>query len=227
MMSPSNAPAISPAAAAAARKAAGRSRAAARARARLLALSAVLDDLAERSCLACSATPPPPAPVVAPDDAGPAAAYASPRRARPRPPCTCDDDDVEDVFTTAAAALPRSSGLDALLVGAAERARVSSGACVCALVYVGRVHAGGASVALSRTNVRALAVAALALAAGYVDRRVPADVARRLSRASGLPAHTVLVLRDALVEALHGHTYISPATFREYDSILDDLVAPR
>lgn len=221
---------MSAAASAAAQKAAHRSRAAARARARLLALSAVLDDLAERSCLSCAAQgvgaandPPPCSPRVA-DDAGAAAAYARPAKAA-LPACTCDD--TRDVFSAAAAVLPRSSGLDALLVGAAERARVSSGACVCALVYVGRVHAGGAAVPLRRSNVRALLVGALALASGYVDRRTPGDVARRLSRACALPPQTVLLLRDALATALHGHTYISPATFREYDSILDDLVAPR
>lgn len=112
----------------------------------------------------------------------------------------------------------RPVSADTLLARAVgRRAAVSTGAAVCALVYVGRVHACDG---LRKGNAGALLVGALALAAAYVDRR---NAVAALARAAGLSVAGVITLRDRLVVALKHRTYISPATFREFDAILDDL----
>lgn len=117
-----------------------------------------------------------------------------------------------------------SVSADALLARAVGgqgrgRAAVSGGAAVCALIYVGRVHACNG---LRRGNAGALLLGALALAAAYVDRRnAHACLAR--AAGAGVTAAGVTRMRDALVAALKQRTYISPATFREFDAILDDL----
>jgi len=229
----------------AAKTAAKRARAAKHQRARLLALAAVLDDLAERSCLSCAAhleqQAAPAAPATKPAVPAVSAVSAvddvmedvsistststaninintntninSNSMADEQPlECTCQDE---------TGGYPRIS-TDALLarsVGGQGRGRgaISNGAAVCALVYVGRVHACNA---LRRGNCGALLLGALALSAAYVDRK---NVTSHLARISGLPLAKVVELRDGLIDTLSFRTYISPATFREFDAILDDL----
>ncbi len=177
-----------PPALAAAKTAAKRARAAKHQRARLLALAAVLDDLAERACPACAQL-----------DEGKVSAT-----------CSCDEDGI--------ATQVRPVSADEFLARAVGRRRaVSSGAAVCALVYVGRVHAVDG---LRRGNAGALLLGALALAASYVDR---CNAMAALGRAAGVSPASVALLRDKLVVALKHRTYISPATYREFDAILDDL----
>lgn len=125
-------------------------------------------------------------------------------------------------------ALPRPVALDALVLDVVHHADLSDSACVCALVYLGRVDAGACpGLALTHDNLHCLLVAALAIAAAYVDRRHPRELVRRIAEAVALSESHVALLRDSLVELLRGQTYISVATFREYDTILDSIINVR
>lgn len=115
-------------------------------------------------------------------------------------------------------------GLDALVRSLVARAGLSDSALVCALVYLGRIDAGVCTgLTLGRGNVAQLLVASLAVASAYVDPDLPARVDARFGPAVGLPASAVAGLRNALVQALKGQTYISLAAFREFDDILDTV----
>lgn len=110
--------------------------------------------------------------------------------------------------------------MDAMLRAAAPAPSVA----VCAAVYLARVDA--MAVPLTALNACGLVVSCLGAAARIVDRENGEVTKARLARVSGLALEDFDKLVDELVEWLPPPgKYVSVADFREYESILDDMLA--
>lgn len=108
--------------------------------------------------------------------------------------------------------------LDALLAAAAP----SGSAAVCAVIYIARVDR--VQVQLTALNLLGITSAALALAATYVDRDTSADACARIAAAAGITPDVLADMVSELIKVLPGNgKYISPASFREFEELLDAL----
>lgn len=110
-----------------------------------------------------------------------------------------------------------TDALEAMLRAAAPSPSVA----VCATVYLARLDR--TSIPLSFENILALTASALVVASRYVDRENALVATARIAGAVGVTEADLNVLVDRFKQALPDGTYISLASFREFEQLLDEL----